>query len=43
MGHGSNTNLPYLSDFDPKSEMGIGYLPQPAGQLIVRSPKAMHF
>jgi hypothetical protein len=29
--------------FNPKSEMGIGDLPQPAGQLIVRSPKAMHF
>jgi len=28
---------------NPKSEMGIGYLPQPAGQLIVRLPKAMHF
>jgi len=23
--------------------MAIGYLPQPAGQLIVRSPKAVHF
>jgi hypothetical protein len=28
---------------NPKSEMGIGYLPQPAGQLIVRLPKAVHF
>jgi hypothetical protein len=33
----------FLLFLNPKSEMGIGYLPQPAGQLIVRSPKAMHF
>jgi len=32
-----------IQPLTPKSEMGIGYLPQPAGQLIVRSTKAMRF